>query len=316
MNNNSVSLILGFDGEALRNHEMDVKELAPALISFAEMIEEADRVLNNGEHKIDIKVKAFQPGSFEVLLQVLGSIKEQLLNAINLMDSPSVNAMLNLVTTLGLVKCGADSVGLISLLKRISGQTIKETKAGNNSDIEIILSDDSIIKTTKEALELYKSRKVRLAVKGLMKPLNNQQIESITTQLISNSCRDEKMIISKEDIKSFEVEDSNDEKLQENTRETYLQLVTVQMQSGKWRFSDGDSTFYANIEDEDFLEAVKVGTEHFAADDIMQVQLKESQLLGNDGIKNERTILKVISHRSAEKQVELPFDKDRSIKEA
>ena len=71
MNNNSVSLILGFDGEALRNHEMDVKELAPALISFAEMIEEADRVLNNGEHKIDIKVKAFQPGSFEVLLQVL-----------------------------------------------------------------------------------------------------------------------------------------------------------------------------------------------------------------------------------------------------
>lgn len=314
MNNNSVSLILGFDGEALRSHEMDIRELAPALISFAEMIEEADKVINNSEHKIDIKVKAFAPGSFEVVLQVIGSLREQLFSAINLMDSKPVNAMLNLVEVLGLVKSTDNKIGLLSLIKNVAGKKIKDTKKLNDSDIEITLSDNRVIKTSDKALQLFQSRKVRLSIKGMVKPLDSQGIDSITTRLLDNinDKNNRKVIISKDDVDSFNVDDdSSAEKLQESVRETYLQLVTVQMQSGKWRFSDGDTTFFASVEDEDFLEKVKDGKEQFAADDIMHVQLREKQSLNDSGdIRIDRTIIKVINHRSCEKQIPLPFEKD------
>jgi hypothetical protein len=59
------TLHIAYDGPALDTHEMDVRELAPALLAFSDMFEEANAVLNGDRAKISLNVKgSFKTGSF------------------------------------------------------------------------------------------------------------------------------------------------------------------------------------------------------------------------------------------------------------
>ncbi|MBE6440990.1 MAG: hypothetical protein E7022_01495 [Desulfovibrio desulfuricans] len=58
------TLHIAYDGPALDTHEMDVRELAPALLAFSDMFEEANAVLNGDRAKISLNVKgSFKTGS-------------------------------------------------------------------------------------------------------------------------------------------------------------------------------------------------------------------------------------------------------------
>jgi len=86
-------------------------------------------------------------------------------------------------------------------------------------------------------------------------------------------------------------------------------LLTVNFVEGnKWRFSDGNNHFFAEIKDEIFLTNVKNGEERFATTDIFYVEIKEKQSLSGTGIKTDYEIMKVISHRPNAKQIRLPLD--------
>jgi hypothetical protein len=83
----------------------------------------------------------------------------------------------------------------------------------------------------------------------------------------------------------------------------------------KWRFSDGDSKFYAAIADDAFLEQMDEG-ESFAKGDTLRIELETKQVVTQAGsIKNEHRVLKVISHVSRPQQLAFPFDNSEQPKE-
>ena len=77
---------------------------------------------------------------------------------------------------------------------------------------------------------------------------------------------------------------------------------------GKWRFSDGNATFFADILDEEFVEKVQRNMTSFAKDDVLRVKLKRKQSILSGSIKTDYIILKVLDHRSAAITIKLPFN--------
>ena len=96
------SLYIVYDGPALATHEMDARELAPALLAFSALFEEANAIFNKDRAKIAINVKAsFKSGSFGIDLSVVQDLFQNLLN---FGSRPEVASAATLITLLGLVR--------------------------------------------------------------------------------------------------------------------------------------------------------------------------------------------------------------------
>lgn len=69
-NGSSVNtLYVRYDGEALRTHEMDVKQLAPALLSLAKAFDTLQKDVAPGA-RVQLNAKATREGSFDIDLLI------------------------------------------------------------------------------------------------------------------------------------------------------------------------------------------------------------------------------------------------------
>lgn len=70
-----------YDGPALADSTMDVRDLAPALLALGSVIEEANYALNRQKAKIAVKVKgSFKTGCFGIEFDVVQSLLDQTLS--------------------------------------------------------------------------------------------------------------------------------------------------------------------------------------------------------------------------------------------
>lgn len=298
-----VSFQVIYDGEALKNNEMNVKDLAPALLGLSDLLEETNQVVNGDSAQIQLNVKGtFKTGSFNIDFNVVQDIFGQI---VNLFNKPTVIFSIGLLSLLGFsIKDGV--VGLIHLIKWLKNRKIKKiTKVGKDK-VSIIVEDDKI-EIDEKVLSLYKNIKIRKSLDVVIaKPLEKEGIDVFKIKY-----QDSETIIKKEEKDYFKESLIEDEIIDDQVIKKHLQLLTVTFIEGnKWKFSDGVSTFFAEIKDEDFLKRVQTGQEKFAIDDIFHVELHQRQLLGVSGIKSEIEILEVISHRAAHRQLNLPSVQD------
>lgn len=72
----------------------------------------------------------------------------------------------------------------------------------------------------------------------------------------------------------------------------------------KWRFFDGQQSFHADIEDQDFLSRVNSG-ERFGKGDVLYADVRISQQQSGMKLSAERSIVKVHEHKVAAQQLPL-----------
>ncbi|HXD25932.1 MAG TPA: hypothetical protein VN609_08360, partial [Propionibacteriaceae bacterium] len=113
-----------YDGEALKDHRIDVRDLAPALLAFGQLFEEANELLNRDRAQVRVKVRATGEGSFAIDLEVVQTIGRQVEG---FLTGNHVTAALNLKELLI-----GGSIGLFALIKRMRGR--KPTKLSDSSD--------------------------------------------------------------------------------------------------------------------------------------------------------------------------------------
>ncbi|WP_020160544.1 hypothetical protein [Methylobacter marinus] len=291
-----------YDGPALEHHEMNVNDLAPALLAIGVLMEEVGNALHGDKFKIGVSVKgSFKTGCFGV--EMVASAKSLILDAIDIFNHGNTSAVLNAAAIVGLIKCSSDS--LIGILRWLKNRKITHTEVIDDGRVRVFIDEDHY-DTEQITLKLLQNYKIRKAFEDMLaKPLFKEGIESVA---IIDPTEPENPIvfIEKAEAGFFVAPEIGEEEINDQTTTVNLQIASAAFIDGnKWRFSDGSQSFYAEILDEGFLRRINNNEEAFAKNDILKVKMRIRQWLTAKGMRAEYSVIEVIEHRSSLKQIDL-----------
>ncbi len=171
-----VQTTIRYDGPALVEHEMDVQDLAPALLALAEIAKIANQKFNGDRASIKIMVNAdTEQKCFQLDLSLVQSWMDQ---ASLFLGKDNVKTAGQLATIIGLA--GPPATGLFWLFKKLYGADKAE---GDNSEISFTASDstgltiinivgsDNHLTVQNETAVLAQDPKVLQHVKTVLDPL-------------------------------------------------------------------------------------------------------------------------------------------------
>ena len=101
-----------YDGPALLDRRMEVRELAPALLALANLFSEANSVVDPNNPPVSLNIKATEPASFDVALTLVQVAQ----NTAGFLASQPVTALANLTTLV------LSPHGLFNLTKWLQGR--------------------------------------------------------------------------------------------------------------------------------------------------------------------------------------------------
>ena len=301
----STSFQVVYDGPALAGSSIDVRELAPALLAFGDVIEQANLTLNEGRTTVALRVNAsFKSGCFGIDFSVVQGLLSQMAQ---LFREPSVVDAKELTEHIGFVyaKGIAIGAGVIHVIRWLRNRKIRRVVLLDDGKARIELDDDHL-ETEQRTIALLRNFRLRQALEAaIAKPLEREGYESVA---ITTRPDQGFITITRAERSYFIAPPADTEELADQTTQANLQLVNVAFKDdNKWRFFDGTTQFHAAILDERFVHRVQVGEENFAAGDILTVTLRKRQWLEGDVMKAEHEVLEVLAHRRGMAQIPLVF---------
>lgn len=233
-----------YDGPALDDGRMDVRDLAPALLGLADAFQEANRLLHPNASEVSLEIRATEAGSFDVVLD-LATIGTQMF------VSDPLTALVNLKAAVF-----DPAAGLLGLLRarRAGGD---ETR---NPDGSVTIESRGTTLTFGPAVAgMSRNIEIQRGLTFTAAPLGEDGVEQLRVSITDSPNDSQPIVITPDDRSLFDpsarsVEDlEQTEPLSNETFRTALQVKSVAWDVGNaWRFSDGENTFWARIADPTF----------------------------------------------------------------
>lgn len=229
-----------FDGPAFDKHQIPAAALAQSLLALDDLAKRISDVAYGKEAEAEIKVNAVKAGSFIVELY-------QECTATPLAASASAVTVLTGV--------GYTLKKLLQLGKWALGKKVKvvEDQATNpNVTVENELGDR--LQFDRCIVNIYNNNRTKTQLSRLTQTLDMEGAEAI--KILAGEEDKEAATVTKEDRRYFRQEEGV--VLTDNEVEVILDVLTCSVVGSpkNWRFSDGEE-FTADVEDEEFLDAVK-----------------------------------------------------------
>lgn len=309
MAEDSAGFIVSFEGPAVSEGRIDVRDLAPALLSLGRLIDAANSAINGDKVPIKIEAKALSTGSFEVHLDAIislwGTIK-------TLLDDPNAQASKSLLEWIGLIGL-PPAAGVIALYRFLNGRKPDRVSPAPPNSFTITVGDQSLT-VPFEVLKLYQNITVNRAFNEFLTVVETGKIDKVEFRSEGSPKGTRALSLTTEDKNKFVLSEVQPETVIDDTRRLALSIRSLAFQEeNKWRLFDGQNTITAKIEDRDFIERVNMNMIRFAKGDILICEVKTVQTQSIDGLKTEHTVMRVIEHRQAPTQIALPFDNRQQL---
>jgi len=293
-----MNLQLIYDGDGLKNHEINPRDLSVAILGLDGVLNEANKTLNSSKTKIQVKVKSnLEAGSFKINFRIDQNLIEQ---AKDLLTSNSVDAALNASAIASLVFGGA--VSLWKLIKFLKNR--KPTKKYEKDGLVIIEINDEKFETKEEVLRLYENWQLRKYLEEMVSPIAK---EGIDLCLLKLEKEEDFCDLRREEFEYFKCPPAKEIMIDEPVKfNTNLNIISLSFKDkNKWYVNDGQSTFYVTIEDLDFLRRVDEN-EEFGKGDILKVLIRREQFLNEEQkLRTEYFIEEVLEHKKPYQQMSL-----------
>lgn len=290
-----VRLSVTYDGPELANGRMDVRLLASAMASVAELVDDATRVTYGTDADVRIEVSGdFRRGSFTY--QIVAT-------AIQGLDPSQIKEIL---TWLGLI-AAPTGLTVIGVLKWLRGRKIDRIEPESTNRAKIVVGNQSQVVNLQVA-QLVVNYKVRSDIEGMTAPLERPGI----TELRTGEQEADAMVVRRDERNSFAAPVPTAQKVHEGESVAVLQLVTPNLYKvgNKWQFAyPGESPFFAPVLDENFLGRFQRREVSFSYGDLVRVRLKtivERTEIGT--LTTHREILEILEIISPIKQGDLFTD--------
>lgn len=279
------SLRLKYSGPAVDSGAMDVYQVSANMIAFSDFMVVAAKISFGEQIEARAEVAGFGRGSFitHLIFNFAGE-------AATIFAALTVDQLLTIVNE------------AFEIWKHLKGEPPKSVEQVNSQAVKVTNNNGQIIQVQTQSLNLVFNEKASEAVKQFVREqLAKDGIDSIE---IETEKKDVIATATQSDAYSFQpvrpIEAITDTTIQM----TLIVEAPVFKDGNKWRLSDGQSSFFADIVDIDFLSRVDSG-ELFGKGDLMRVDLRITQERAGIKISTERTVLKVHEHRRGQEQYKL-----------
>lgn len=281
-NSDSTSMEVYFSGPAVEAHSMSMRDLAPALLGFSDAIDRY-KELNYPFLDLDVKITATRAGSFDVVLQLLGTM-------VSLGQGMNPSDVVQLAS------------GLMEVIKILLArfQQTGDIKPGPHEVIEqtstrVKLSLGPLnLDVGRDAYKASRDGKIINSLGAASQPATLEGYDPI--RFIHHDSNSREIIDAQASTAMIEARVS-EQPIDPSIETTTLQIDTIQSRSVKWKFRKGDETFWCEILDKAFLNRWRNHQEPFYNDDLLRVNLQTEQYVQDGQLKTgDRRILKVYDH--------------------
>jgi hypothetical protein len=275
-------LSLRYRGPAVEAGQIDVYQAAANMVAFSEFMVASAKETYGENASAKANVSGYGRGSFvtDLVINVVGPVA----------------TIFGTLTPENFLEILKDAFKLWKFLEGEPPGSV--VVADNGQYAEVLNNNGQLIQVHVNSLKIVFNEKAAEAVGQFVKnPLSTEGIDSVEIddgkQMIGSATQKEA---------NYFVPVRPEEKITENTIDMVLVIeAPVFKEDNKWRFSDGQNSFYADVQDREFLAKVDAG-ERFGKGDILVVKLLITQIRSGMKISAQRSVLKVFEHKLGQEQ--------------
>lgn len=300
---------IAYTGEALENGAMDINDLAPALLAFADLVKRANVLVGNTQPvRLMLNADSIKRGSFDVTLELIYSGLDQIKLLMGAAEDIGLKALSDALGIGATIK-----EGVFWLIQAIGNKKILKVSETDDNKVAINLNDNSKIIINQNTYNVFMDHEARSSITKVMEPVKKEGIEGFEIRNPYNY-EDKKpsFKVVKDDLQLYETPELETNVVPENIieQEVLLKIVSLVFdEAQKWRFTDGDTTFWAKVEDKDFWNSVNSSEQAFRNGDRLKAVCRIVQRIGvNGNIITERSIIKVIEVLPKPTQIKLKLE--------
>lgn len=295
MGENAVKWRITYEGPALDSHEMDVRELAPALLAVADAFDLIGADVLGGRGTVQVRVRgSFQTGSFAVDLLLVQRLATQLMD---FLTSKPVEGLTDLSALVGMF------YALFRFFRRKGHEGILrlERRAGQ---YVVVFKDGSEIEVEEGIIRLLQNPAVVDALRRVVAPLQHDGIR----QVAFGTDREIQEVVTKEEAAYVTPLAESEEVLVDETRKMALSLLSVAFkENNKWRVWDGQTAIFVSMDDSGFLQRIEQG-ESFAKGDLLIGWVRVRQVNRDNRLQADYSVVEVLEHRHGPQQMAFPLE--------